>query len=559
MISTDTFSEKSPFRLVHNGDSGLNYNLNNTTPDLLKFQLQEQQRNSLKEIEEDQHGRPNLALLEQNLMKSSYDEHLQENIEQGHVNLEDDIPSDESSSDSPQGAMSSSQSKPNYVNLKILIENSAFDIRNIGKDSILSLNSLNRLKQSIKEKEELLLYLISKYQISESFFSKIIDSPERLEKLEMDVPFLFKIIRSTNKLQKQLYESLQELNELKSKLNNHNLSCLTLGYIEDIKLNSSTNAPLSSQENSLYPASRNYSMLKDNDVNTEEIYSSFESLLSHIASVAVRNEATLPPPPEDEAFDARVEWAKECINSIMSTKSLSTPNTPFNDKHIGNTTEQSLKNDFRNDHSFFSESSVLSMSSKDVNSDKLISEYKTALNDLRFSHQYLTKEYEFAKENALQLIKDYRKKNTGLEKEIQLLRKASISGLSKGTQFTEELESKDKEISKLRKELHALKIETLGIVNNPSKVSPPDLKRSSNVMLEKPSMEVKSPISEDGSLNTLGSSRSSYNTNSTSSGILKKEFKKILEDVQDQYELELAEERLKRKELQDKIENLKAP
>lgn len=559
MISTDTFSEKSPFRLIHNGDSSLNYNLNNTTLELLKFQLQEQQRNTLREIEEDQHGRPNLALLEQNLMKSSYDEHLQENIEQGHVNLEDDIPSDESSNDSPQGAMSSLQSKPNYVNLKILIENSAFDIRNIGKDSILSLDSLNRLKQSIKEKEELLLYLISKYQISENFFSKIIDSPERLEKLEMDVPFLFKIIRSTNKLQKQLYESLQELNELKSKLNNHNLSCLTLGYIEDIKLNSSISAPISSQENSLYPASRNYSMLKDNDVNTEEVYSSFESLLSHIASVAVRNEATLPPPPEDEAFDARVQWAKECINSIMSSKYLGAQNTPYKDKHVENSPEHSSKNDFRNDNSFFSESSVLSMSPKDVNSEKLISEYKTALNDLRFSHQYLTKEYEFAKENALLLIKDYRKKNASLEKEIQLLRKAGVSGLSKGTQLTEELESKDKEICKLRKELHALKIETLGIGNNPNKLSPPDLKRSSNVMLEKPSMEIKSPISEDGSLNTIGASRLSYNINNTSSGILKKEFKKILEDVQDQYELELAEERLKRKELQEKIENLKAP
>lgn len=52
MIDTEAFVRNSPFKLTHN-DSSDRYNLNNTTPDLLKFQLQEQYRSTMSELHKD--------------------------------------------------------------------------------------------------------------------------------------------------------------------------------------------------------------------------------------------------------------------------------------------------------------------------------------------------------------------------------------------------------------------------------------------------------------------------------------------------------------------------
>lgn len=135
--------------------------------------------------------------------------------------------------------------------------------------------------------------------------------------------------------------------------------------------------------------------------------------------------------------------------------------------------------------------------------------------------------------------------------------------------MTEDLDTtkaKDAEIARLKKEVSFLKIDRLGL----NTASSP--KRGTNL----------SPVS---SFNTLGSSESAASIgaaetddnanslqlnsafvarpssfgNSTSTAILRKEFKKIISDIQDQYELELSEERIRRRKLSEEVKKLKLP
>ena len=118
-------------------------------------------------------------------------------------------------------------------------------------------------------------------------------------------------------------------------------------------------------------------------------------------------------------------------------------------------------------------------------------EYKTALNDLRFSYEYLSKEYEHSRDSSNKLIHDYRKKISQLERDLKT-RSANVEELMTPPTTTtgsigstrpvtttttltstsstspsisyDLLESKDKEISRLRKELNLLKL--INLVNH---------------------------------------------------------------------------------------------
>lgn len=60
-------------------------------------------------------------------------------------------------------------------------------------------------------------------------------------------------------------------------------------------------------------------------------------------------------------------------------------------------------------------------------------------------------------------------------------------------------------------------------------------------------------------LNSAFVARPSSFGNSTSTAILRKEFKKIISDIQDQYELELSEERIRRRKLSEEVKKLTLP
>ncbi|CAI5757347.1 unnamed protein product [Candida verbasci] len=404
MINSEAFIKNSPFKITHS-DASDNYNLTNSTPELIKFQLKLNKSNSNQD-------------LNSSILQDSFSMHLKNNV----------VPSLSSSTstlyeeDDVESFVYSKSTRNNYLNLKILIENSVFDSSKL-KDSIISLKEVHEIKNLIEEKKESKEYLLNKVSITQQFINDIVNE-------ELDQSTLTGILKTQSTLNQQLQKITQELEELTLKLSNHNLSCLALGYIEDVKIMEDSDTP---------PSSVASSPRKTHDIS--------DSIFSHLAHIAAQRDIVLPQPT-----DSKIIWLQQCIDTILNTPKA---------------TKEPIK------------------------IDKSLQEYKTALNDLRFSYQYLSKEYEISRDSSAKLIQEYRKKISQLE--------------SPPPSSSDTLESKDQEISRLRKELSLLKIDK---INSP----------------------------EESVNNTL-----------------RKEFKKIVTDLQDQYELELTEERMKCRKLQQQL------
>lgn len=580
MIDAESFMKNSPFQVTHGDEAS--YNLSNTTPELLKFQLQEQYRNKLRDLKGNHVDLPNLSLLNSQFLEGSFNNHLQSVVDD-----KDQIPSLSSTPMSESQDDESLVLKPNYLNLKVLIENSVFETSKINKDSILSLDKIKTLKELIADKNDLKQYLVSRITLSQQFTTNMVLTPEKSSDIDLDSSLLLKILKLNHSLSNQLLLLNEELDYLQNKLNNHNLACLALGYIEDVKLTS----------NHLIKSKSNPGLSTNNlDNDIDSIPAIFEKLFSHIVQIAVQRNINLPSPPSTSntnlltLLQVKMDWAQDCIDTILSSKESIQPQTPNEDS------DTSI-----NDASFLSASPYRSVKSS---KEKLMAEYKTALNDLRFSHHFLLKEYEHSKENSIKLIQEYRKKNTYLEKELSKYQKLNSKsespilndettlvhptnkqvimsspllseGSESGFQNYDSITLKDKEIAKLRKELNLLKIEKLGTKSNsshhnlsPSMLTSNDSPESFRLMLNNLESDLLSINDNSNSLDRPGNfddendmSISTRPTSmsapsSTSNGILRKEFKKIVSDIQDQYELELEEERFKRRQLQDQLANL---
>ena len=73
--------------------------------------------------------------------------------------------------------------------------------------------------------------MLSKIAISQSFFNDVIVSQDQ----DIEKELLIKLMKTQSSLQSKLISTTTELESLKEKLANHNISCLVLGYIEDVK------------------------------------------------------------------------------------------------------------------------------------------------------------------------------------------------------------------------------------------------------------------------------------------------------------------------------------
>ncbi|KAK6462381.1 protein required for some forms of polarized growth, localized to sites of polarized growth [Scheffersomyces coipomensis] len=606
MIDSETFKKNSPFKITHN-DSASNYNLENTTTDLLKFQLQEQYRSKLSELRESrfpEHSNNDLSLLHTTILNDSFSSHLQSNLDKGHVTIGNDSsvsslsmmsntpPSDSSESFEIESFIDNTSNKQNYLNLKVLIENSIFDTNKINNNAIMSLSRLQQVKILIEEKKEKQQYLLAKTTISQQFIHEIIlsQSNNELEETsnnqdddELDSKLLSKVLKSTTSLQDQLLTVNLELESLTTQLNNHNMACLVLGYVEDVRLSSSTD--LSQQQHQqqipivtddLVTSSPDHTPLKSSmslqtiNPRSDSLYQSFDVLFSHIASIAAHRNVQLPNPPStNDSIDSRIKWACNCIDKISQTNGHTPPLT--SSSSIQTTPSKNVS--FSHENSFFSNSSPKNAT------DKALLDYKTALTDLRFSYQYLTKEYEFSRDNSQKLIQEYRKKINQLEKEVSHSKSSTSHQLNNtnnpnntnniSDSNSNIIQLKDKEISKLRRELNLLKIDKLGakhannsqfsLISSPKLVSDnltTSVSPFTSELLSAPNHD--EPEVEDQRSVNSGLSPSRPNSyGGMSSAILRKEFKKIISDMQDQYEGELSEEKFRRKQLQSEIDKLK--
>lgn len=516
MLDPDSFMKNSPYQLKHTD----NYNLANTTHDLLKFQLLEQARN------EPGWGPSTLSQL-----LDGFDSSILQNAHSDKIGKDDaETRSDESFDDSELSGISTPSSDVStpwkaaadrdprsYLNLKVLIENSVFDTSKMSQKAVIPLHKVKKLKQQIVDKQEHKDYLTERISISSQFCSTLLSNAETSED-QLDPKILLKILKQTVNLQLELMSASQELEALSTKLNNHNMACLVLGYVEDVKMSAlSTGSQFSD------PASQ-ADITKD-----AELLQAIDVLFSHVASLAAQKNISLPDYSSDsdqDSLQAKLLWTKQCIDAIAQQPAsaegaFSESYDPIADSSVVR------------DHSFLSASPYDAYKNNSSSDNKTLSEYKLALNDLRFSHQYFMKEYEYLKENSLKTILDYRRKNGVLQKELNFLKNGSSTSLASSSS-RDILESKDKEIAQLRREINAYKIEFLG------NKSP-----RNSVQGALPTPDDNDGESFSPSFKPLGSSMSN--------AILRKEFKKIVADMQDQYEIELSEERYKRRDLEEKL------
>lgn len=514
--ASSAFSKGGPY-----SSNDLGYNLANTTPELLKFQLHERAKPSMSPAQ----------ALKPLLMDTLYNNHLQSIVSNKTVTIEEDT--DVSSRDASSGAStpetdassswcSLADRESSHLNLRVLIENSVFDVSKVSPKTVLPLLEVKRLKQDIAEKTETRDYLLAKSQITTDFCRSFL-SDNANSATDLDPLVILKAFKQTIDLQLQLNIINDDLEALKTKLTNHNAVCMIMGYIEDVKVSNMSSG-----------AALGYNMTSE-DASSVQDQSAFESLFSHIASTAVQKRVSLPAFTGEEGsqtLEAKIKWAAQCIDALAN--STTPPSTAYTD-----VTDASFNDDsVVKDHSFLSVSPYKTLNN--ASSDKVISEYKLALDDLRFSQQYFVKEYEYLKENSLKTILDYRRKITVLEREVSRLQSLQEPD-AKITRDT--LEAKDREISKLRKDLNSLKIEAIG------HKSPRNLANMNFSLLSSLEGQDSGQTSPQGSYGNYGGA-------STSNAILKKEFKKIVSDMQDQYEIELQEERLKRRELQEQLKGL---
>lgn len=529
MIDPEVLARSLPF-LLSNHDSNFSYSLDNTTPDLVKLQLQEQYRSKLQELKQFDHN--DLHLLNTQFVDLLFNNYLQSQLDLGDVSLR--VPSltllsleDDENFDLEE-FVDKTLGKPNYMNLKVLIENSIFDTSKITKDAILSLAALRQLKNHLQEKREMQLYLLNKMTVLHQFIATIVDQ-------ELDDPqLLLRILKLYLELQNQLREATREVELAQQKLNNHNLACLVLGYVEDVRL--SSGASQSKDEflhrSQLVP-SRNH------PESRTAILQLFDSLFSHIVHVAAQRNVSLPPPPSPvaESLELKVKWTQECIDAILATDSNTNTNT--------NTTRE-----------------IATASPQKQTSTKTVEELNTALNDLRFSHQYLLKEYELSQDSTKKLVQDYRRKIAFLEAE--LASSQDVADISYHDNF-DSIEQKEKEISRLSKEINMMKIDRVGLsslsLNLPSGLQTLPFLSTANIAISPVRAQTLPDTTEEDqdehSSFVLGILVAPRVQGSTSTGILRKEFKKIVTDIQEQYEVKLGEERIRRRKLQEELEKLR--
>lgn len=475
--------KQSPFHLVDD----TNYNLQNTTPDLLKFQLQENYRTKLTQLKQEQ--QPGLNILNSQFLDSSFNDHLQKKLESGEVKVDcelshsDSLPSLQPDEGDVELESYLNGNTKNYVNLRILIENSVFDSSKVSPKEILSLNGLNLLKKELKDKEGDLEYLLQKLLLTQELVSdsSLFDS--------LDVDMQNKLLKSCHLLSTQLLQSQQELQSLQQALYNHNFACLILGYVDDVKMS-----------------------LDAKSTTTDDL----DSLFSKIVNISIKKNIALPEPLDD-----KVQWLEICLDKLIDDDEEDT----------------TLVN--RGTESAGSAKSVNKSAGELVPSSSRA--LRTALNDLRFSHQYLIKEYDHSRTASQKLINEYRKQITQLQEKAP----ETITPIS-----YDSVESKDREIAKLKKELSNLKIDKLG---SKALVSPRYDNFNTSFNID------QSPVNDlyDDESNSSSSNLSTARSQGMSNGILRKEFKKIVGDIQDQYEVELNEERIKRRQLQEELERLR--
>ncbi|KAG7927595.1 hypothetical protein KL925_001953 [Ogataea polymorpha] len=197
-------------------------------------------------------------------------------------------------------------------------------------------------------------------------------------------------------LQSQLFERFvavdKDLEFLQAKLSSHEILVSQLGYVQDMFLD----------QNAAFMAS--------------DVERSLEGLVSKVVSMSVQNNVELPEPNIEKmrSLTGRIEWCSNCIAALVNGSKT----TPISETH-----------QFTKD-----------VDNKQESSD--VEELRTALSDLQFAHNYLTRKFEDERELHNTVLSELRQK---LSQSQELLDKSN-SELSKQTSQLLKLELQNSEL-----------------------------------------------------------------------------------------------------------------
>lgn len=269
---------------------------------------------------------------------------------------------------------------------------------------------------------------------------------------------------------------------------------------------------------------------------------SLEGLVSSVLSLSIQHGITIPQPDMEQTKDfiGRIRWCRECIFKLVQGIRSGSPTG----SNISNLDRSQFKGIDNTSHAP-NEKKVTKLSK---NGEQSTVELKTALKDLQFAHVYLTRQYEDERTRYNKSLNQLRLKLS----QSQELLAASNDQLTNQTQQCLKLETKLStalnELAEKGKQLHSKKLEIsmLKVDHIGEDMSVPPVRNVDNG---------SNSNANDASSTLSNSTRStlangSGGANTVSAPILRMEFKKVVKQMNEDFEKELEKERVERKRLE---------
>ncbi|GMM38234.1 Pea2 protein [Saccharomycopsis crataegensis] len=327
---------------------------------------------------------------------------------------------------------------------------------------------------------------------------------------------------------------------------------------------------------------------------------SIDEIVSFVASVAVQKDIQLPDPVDkrtsmmisdynynnNDEILSKTSWVKGCINRILNydQENLLQESTFRENVHLRNTKkDDSLEGDISPNSSETSVTSVdfspsyhlpmmkspminraespfgsRSSSVTNNNNSKEVNDLRTKIKDLKFANDYLTKQFKTERESFNKILAEQNLMKLNLEKKltnaIQNLEQTNLL-LMQTEASNGELERKANDsfntINQLNKQVTQLRIENLGTASPQKSLAeaPMTHKGLSSISVER--------LDDDTSLTMPGAPGNMAPVASPSAGIMRTEFKKIIDDINNKHFVELTNEITERKRLENLVKMYK--
>ncbi|KAH3682873.1 hypothetical protein WICPIJ_006155 [Wickerhamomyces pijperi] len=475
-----------------------------------------------------------------------------------------------------------------HLKIKFLCE---FALSQIPRDvQLLPFEELIFIKKKLQQQREIKEEIESQVQGNAKLINNILSKDGAVN--EEDLMMLRGLTTTNEQLLIKLGDVSNDMQKREKTIESQYLLALKVAYFEDLDLENGVDM-FSVRERTMNDST----VIHTNNINNNTSINNAtpgsngvardvqtEQLLSYIVSLVVQRNIPLPV-PDDHAADSQNKWAKDCVDALLNASEVSSDGKKLLPSPTGSISKDSAQLKLEHDHK----------------------ELKTAMSDLQFAHQFLTRQFEEERTLNNQVIQNHLKKQKSLENKLA----ENIIILEKSTQksiliehekniLESQLSDRIKEIQSLQRQLSDLKLSTLGIPSSTNSSSPysqtnsarglqsPDQTHltsfNTTVNQDYPSsaspvtgisinLEPSHNLSRNGSishpphtpilhqssnnhLNTPTSNSSSANGSTTHGGertsvsLMRNEFKRMYKDLQTQHEELLTREVDERKRLE---------